>query len=72
MRLIGATSILVLICAMPALAAELPSRKQGLWQVKTSIGGSKVPAPVIKQHDRLDLRARRKACDRTRGYHRQL
>ena len=49
MRLIGATSILVLICAMPALAAELPSRKQGLWQVKTSIGGSKVPAPVIKQ-----------------------
>ena len=49
MRLIGATSILVLICAMPALAAELPSRKPGLWQVKTSIGGSNVPAPVIKQ-----------------------
>jgi hypothetical protein len=49
MRLIGATSILVLFCAMPALAAELPSRKPGLWQVKTSIGGSNVPAPVIKQ-----------------------
>jgi hypothetical protein len=49
MRLIGATSILVLSCAMPALSAELPSRKPGLWQVKTSIGGSNVPAPVIKQ-----------------------
>ena len=40
---------MVLICAMPALAAELPSRKPGLWQVKTSIGGSNVPAPVVKQ-----------------------
>jgi hypothetical protein len=49
MRLIAATPILVLICAVPALAAELPSRKPGLWQVKTSIGGSNVPAPVIKQ-----------------------
>ena len=39
MRLIGATSILVPICAVPALAAELLSRKPGLWQVKTSIGG---------------------------------
>jgi hypothetical protein len=49
MRLIAATPILVLICAVPAPAAELPSRKPGLWQVKTSIGGSNVPAPVIKQ-----------------------
>jgi len=37
MRLIGATSILVVICATPALATELPSRKPGLWEVKTSI-----------------------------------
>jgi hypothetical protein len=34
---------------MPALAAELPSRKPGLWQVKISIGNSNVPAAVIKQ-----------------------
>jgi Protein of unknown function (DUF3617) len=46
-RLIGVT--LVLLVMMPAHAAELPSRKSGLWQVKTSIGGSNVPAPVIKQ-----------------------
>ena len=49
MRLIGVTAILVPICAVPALAAELLSSKPGLWQVKTSIGGSNVPAPVIKQ-----------------------
>ncbi len=49
MRLIGAASILVLICATLVQAAELPSRKPGLWQVRTSIGGSNFPAPVIKQ-----------------------
>ena len=49
MRLIGATLIPVVLVMMPALAAELPSRKPGLWQVRTSIGGSNVPAPVIKQ-----------------------
>jgi hypothetical protein len=48
MRSIGTTLILAM-AAVPALAAELPSRKPGLWQVKTSIGGSNVPAPVIKQ-----------------------
>jgi Protein of unknown function (DUF3617) len=48
-RLIGATLIPVVLVMMPASAAELPSRKPGLWQVKTSIGGSNVPAPVIKQ-----------------------
>ena len=49
MRLIGATSILVLICTTPATAAELPSRKPGLWQVKTSIENSNAPARVIQQ-----------------------
>jgi hypothetical protein len=49
MRLIGAASILVLICATLVQAAELPSRKPGLWQVRTSIEGGNVPAPVIKQ-----------------------
>jgi hypothetical protein len=49
MRLIGATSILVLICATPAPAAELPSRKPGLWEVKTSIENRNAPAQVIRQ-----------------------
>jgi hypothetical protein len=49
MRLIGATSVLVLIGAMPAAAAELPSRKPGLWQVKTSIENSNAPARVLQQ-----------------------
>jgi len=49
MRLIGVTSILVLICTMPAPAAELPSRKPGLWQVKTSIENSNAPARAIQQ-----------------------
>jgi len=49
MRLIGATSILVLACAMPAMAAELPSRKPGLWEVKMSIENRNTPAQVIQQ-----------------------
>lgn len=49
MRLVRATSILVLICATPALAAELPSRRPGLWEVRTSIGNRNAPAPVIRQ-----------------------
>jgi hypothetical protein len=49
MRLIAAASIMVLICTVPAPAAELPSRKPGLWQVKTSIGSSNGLAGVIQQ-----------------------
>jgi hypothetical protein len=49
MRLIAAASIMVLICTVPAPAAELPSRKPGLWQVKTSIGSSNGAARVIQQ-----------------------
>jgi hypothetical protein len=49
MRLICTTSILVLICATPALAAELPSRKAGLWEVKMSIENRNAPAQVIEQ-----------------------
>jgi Protein of unknown function (DUF3617) len=37
MRLIGVTSVLVLIGALPVLADELPSRKPGLWQVEMNI-----------------------------------
>jgi Protein of unknown function (DUF3617) len=34
---------------MPVSAAELPSRKPGLWQVKTSIESSNAPSRVIQQ-----------------------
>ncbi len=49
MRLIAATSILVVTCAVPALADELPSRKPGLWQVTTSIENRNDPPVVIQQ-----------------------
>src|SRR5580704_13902675 len=49
MRFIEAISLLVLIWMVPASAAELPSRKPGLWQVKTSIEGGNAPARVIQQ-----------------------
>ena len=49
MRSIGATLILVLIVAIQAPAAELPSRKPGLWQVRTSIGSSNAPNRVVQQ-----------------------
>jgi hypothetical protein len=39
MRLIGLTSMLVLIGALPLLADELPTRKAGLWQLEMNIGG---------------------------------
>jgi hypothetical protein len=37
MRRIGAAAFLVLAGAMPALAAEMPARKAGLWEIKTSL-----------------------------------
>jgi hypothetical protein len=49
MRFVGPTSILILICATPALADDLPSRKPGLWEVKTSIESRNAPAQVIRQ-----------------------
>jgi hypothetical protein len=49
MRFIGAASVLVFIGTLPAPAAELPSRKPGLWEVKTSIGNSSAPARVVQQ-----------------------
>ena len=50
MTRLGATSVLVTILWItPTLAAELPSRKPGLWQVKTSIEHSNAPARVIQQ-----------------------
>jgi len=41
------TLILALICGVPVAAAELPSRKPGLWEVKMSVGNGN--ASVIRQ-----------------------
>jgi hypothetical protein len=51
MRLIRTVLFLPLICTMlpPARAAELPSRKPGLWEVKISIAGRSAPPQVIRQ-----------------------
>ena len=49
MRLIGATSLLTLIAALPGLATELPSRKAGLWEVKTSIENRTGPGMTVQQ-----------------------
>jgi hypothetical protein len=45
MRTIGVT-VLALVSIMPSLADELPSRKAGLWEVRTSING---PGVTIQQ-----------------------
>jgi len=49
MRLFRMTSVLLAICVVPALTAELPSRKPGLWEVKTTIEGRNAPAQVLQQ-----------------------
>jgi hypothetical protein len=41
--------IVVLVGTGPALAADLPSRKPGLWEIKTTIEGRNPPTQVIKQ-----------------------
>ena len=45
----GAFSIVVLLGAMPALAAEMPSRKAGLWEVTMSFENRNVPGQTIQQ-----------------------
>jgi hypothetical protein len=46
MRLIGAGVVLVLVGATPTLAAELPSRKAGLWELTMNVpnGGGGIPS----------------------------
>jgi len=46
---LGAAAILVLIGALPALAAELPTRKAGLWEVRMSFENRNGAGPVIQQ-----------------------
>ena len=49
MRRIVLSSALLLANAVPALSSELPSRKPGLWEVKTSVENVNAPARVIRQ-----------------------
>jgi Protein of unknown function (DUF3617) len=47
---IPALLFLLLTCAMPpARAAELPSRKPGLWDLKMSIEGRSTPPQMVRQ-----------------------
>jgi formylglycine-generating enzyme required for sulfatase activity len=45
----GATAILVLAGVLPAVAAELPTRKAGLWEVKMSFESRNGAGPAIQQ-----------------------
>lgn len=49
MRSLAFISIFVLICTMAIRADELPSRRPGLWEVKTSIDNRNVAAVLIQQ-----------------------
>jgi hypothetical protein len=49
MRLFLVISLLGLIGAVPASAAELPARKAGLWEIKMSFENRNVPAQTLKQ-----------------------
>jgi Protein of unknown function (DUF3617) len=40
---------LLLFFAVPALSAELPARKPGLWQMETTLPNAKIPKQVIRQ-----------------------
>jgi Protein of unknown function (DUF3617) len=41
--------IIALAATRPAFAADLPSRKPGLWEIKTTIEGRNPPTQVLKQ-----------------------
>jgi len=49
MRAIGAAAFLVLAVAMPVLAAEMPTRKAGLWELKMSFENRDAASPAIQQ-----------------------
>jgi len=42
-------SIVALIGAMPGLAAELPARKPGLWEIKMAFENRNVPGQTLQQ-----------------------
>ena len=41
-------ALCLLLCASPALAAELPARKAGLWELKMTLEGRGVAMPSIQ------------------------
>jgi hypothetical protein len=45
----GATTILIVAGILPALGAELPSRKAGLWEVKMNFENRNGASPAIQQ-----------------------
>jgi hypothetical protein len=49
MRTIGAMAVLVLAGVAPVLAAELPSRKAGLWEVSTSFESRNGAGITVRQ-----------------------
>jgi hypothetical protein len=49
MRLVRAIAILGVIGAVPALAAELPSRKPGLWEIKMEFANRNTPGQTMRQ-----------------------
>jgi len=49
MRLLGTISLLGLLGVMPALTAELPSRKPGLWEMKMSFENRNIPGQTMQQ-----------------------
>jgi hypothetical protein len=49
MRFAATVALLGLIYSLPASAAELPARKPGLWEVRTTIDNSNSQARVVKQ-----------------------
>src|ERR1700755_1421773 len=49
MRFAGGMSIVSLLAVMPALAAELPSRKPGLWEIKMNFENRDIPGQTMQQ-----------------------
>jgi hypothetical protein len=39
--------------ATPTLAADMPSRKAGLWEIRTSFGNSNFPGQVVQHASTL-------------------
>jgi hypothetical protein len=49
MRTVGTMAVLVLASVLPVLAAELPSRKAGLWEVRTSFENRNGAGLMVRQ-----------------------
>src|ERR1700745_2463434 len=49
MRLVGVVTVLAVIGTMPASAAEMPSRKPGLWEMKMNFENRNMPGQTMQQ-----------------------